>query len=97
MMLGHCYAFKNDRSFSDLNNARRIIPLEDKNTQEWNGYFYGQMNGRDGWDVDSYRFGNIFAELGSALHYDQLDERLLFGAPGSWNWTGTTIMYAPFL
>ena len=97
MMLGHCYAFKNDRSFSDLNNARRIIPLEDKNTQEWNGYFYGQMNGRDGWDVDSYRFGNIFAELGSALHYDPLDERLLFGAPGSWNWTGTTIMYAPFL
>ena len=94
-MSGHCYVYGDERSGSgNVNLPRRIIPLEDKNTQEWdkNTQQWTQMNGRDGWGVNDYRYGNIFAELGSSLHYDPINEKLLFGAPGSWNWTGTTIM-----
>ena len=95
MMLGHCFIYddKNVGSVSTGNfRPRRIVPLEDRNTQEWNGAFYGQMNGRDGWGVNDYRYGNIFAELGLSAHYDSEGDKLLLGSPGTWNWTGTTIM-----
>ena len=86
MMLGHCYAYTNPSS-----NPRRIIPLDDENTQDSRDE---QMNGRDGWENNrnAFRYGNLYAELGSSFHYDTTGDKILFGAPGTWNWTGTTVM-----
>ena len=88
MMLGNCYAYSNDRN----SRPRRIIPLDDPNTQD---SYWKHMNGRNAWkdDTNQYRFGNVFAELGSTLHFDSISDRIIFGAPGAWNWTGTAIMY----
>ena len=88
MMLGNCYAYSNDRN----SPPRRIIPLDDPNTQD---SYWKHMNGRNAWkdDTNQYRFGNVFAELGSTLHYDSISDRIIYGAPGAWNWTGTAIMY----
>ena len=93
-MLGHCYAYTDDgrSSFSNANNEpRRVIPLDDENTQH---SYWKQMNGRKGYEdyTNQFRYGNLFAELGSTLHYDSVGNKILFGAPGTWNWTGTTIM-----
>ena len=97
MMLGHCYAYNAERSSSSSsNNPRRVIPLDDENTQH---SYWKQKYGRENWtsleDLTrlGFNYGNIFAELGSSLHYDVKGNKLLFGAPGTWNWTGTTIMY----
>ena len=88
MMLGNCYAYSNDRN----SPPRRTIPLDDPNTQD---SYWKHMNGRNAWkdDTNQYRFGNVFAELGSTLHYDSISDRIIYGAPGAWNWTGTAIMY----
>ena len=88
MMLGNCYAYSNDRN----SPPRRITPLDDPNAQD---SYWKHMNGRNAWkdDTNQYRFGNVFAELGSTLHHDSVGDKILFGAPGAWNWTGTAIMY----
>ena len=88
MMLGHCYAYKDPSS----NIPRRVIPLDDENAQDPRDK---QMNGRDIWtetERNEFRYGNLYAELGSAFHFDAGGDKILFGAPGTWNWTGTTVM-----
>ena len=86
MMLGHCYAYQNPST-----NPRRVVPFDDENTQDAK---YGQMNGRERWsdDPNAFRYGNLYAELGSSFHFDSEGDKILFGAPGTWNWTGTTVM-----
>ena len=85
-MLGHCYAYRNPSSA-----PRRVIPLDDENTQD---PLDKQMNGRKGWEQErnEFRYGNLYAELGSSFHFDTKSDKILFGAPGAWNWTGTTVM-----
>jgi hypothetical protein len=96
MMLGHCFAYNAERSpSSSSNNPRRVIPLDDENTQH---SYWKHKYGRDNWTSSEdltklgFNYGNVFAELGSSLHYDVKGNKLLFGAPGTWNWTGTTII-----
>ena len=64
MMLGHCYAYQNPST-----NPRRVVPFDDENTQDKK---YGQMNGRERWsdDPNAFRYGNLYAELGSSFHFD---------------------------
>ena len=94
MMLGHCYAYNAKQSSSG--NPRRVIPLDDENTQH---SFWKHKHGRENWTSSDdlaklgFNYGNVFAELGSSFHYDSKDNKILFGAPGTWNWTGTTVMY----
>ena len=91
MMLGQCLVYNdNGVGIDGRNKPRKVIPLEDENTQEPDT---GHMNGRDGWsNKNDYRYGNIFAELGMSLHQDSVNQKILFGAPGTWNWTGTAIV-----
>jgi hypothetical protein len=49
--------------------------------------------GRDGFGKADYVYGTIYSELGMSIHYDEVQKRMFFGAPGTWNWTGTTVVY----
>lgn len=59
--------------------SRRVTPLEPQ--------FYG----RDGFGKLEYVYGTIYSELGMSIHYDDVQRKIFFGAPGTWNWTGTTV------
>ena len=39
-----------------------------------------------------YNYGAIYGEAGFSFHYDPEANTKYWGAPGSWNWTGTFVM-----
>ena len=53
--------------------------------------------GRQGWTGNDrvkghYNYGAIYAEAGFSFHFDPITGTKYWGAPGSWNWTGTFVM-----
>lgn len=73
MMLGHCFVFSESDGFS---RPERIIPLEGKPV------FFG----REGY-ANAYSYGTVYSQLGMALLHGE--DHVAFGAPGTWNWTGS--------
>lgn len=52
-----------------------------------------QFYNRQGFPVKTeYVYGTIYSELGMSIHYDPEQGLLFFGAPGTWNWTGTAVV-----
>ena len=79
LMLGNCFVYSSKDEFT---KNRREIPLENHAP-----IFFGR-----GKMYNEYAYGTVYSELGMAINYDAADNRVLFGAPGSWNWTGTIVV-----
>ena len=81
LMLGHCFVYGADDALGvEAADPRRVIPLEDKPV------FFG----RPGF-TNEYAYGTAYAEMGMSMHALE-DGSMMFGAPGAWNWTGSTVV-----
>ena len=89
-MYGHCFVYTSGEN--GFSSSLRVVPLE--HTLEEKKLFYG----RDGWTgredkkPGHYNYGKVYAEAGFSFHFDPLTNTKYWGAPGSWNWTGTFVM-----
>ena len=76
-MLGQCFQY-----VVKSEKGRRVIPLKDKQ----------RFFGRSGYNFDDYGYGTVYSQAGISFSYDYENNRTLFGAPGSWDWSGTLVV-----
>ena len=61
-----------------------VTPLRPQDTDD---AFFGRRGHPDG-----FAYGRVYAQAGMSLAYDEDQARMVFGAPGAWDWSGTVVV-----